>query len=75
MNPIIEKRLPQLRELCRRYHVVRLDVFGPAASEQFDSARSDLDFMVEFLPVPAAMTMGAYLSFKEAMEQLLGREV
>jgi hypothetical protein len=75
MHPIIEERLPQLRELCRRYHVARLDVFGSAASEQFDAALSDLDFVVEYLPVPAAMTMDAYFGFKEALEHLFGRDV
>jgi len=75
MQPIIEERMPQLRELCRRYHVARLDVFGSAVSEQFDADRSDLDFVVEYLPVPAAMTMDAYFGFKEALEHLFGREV
>ncbi|MEE8434174.1 MAG: nucleotidyltransferase domain-containing protein [bacterium] len=75
MQPIIEERMPQLRELCRRYHVARLDVFGSAAGERFDAARSDLDFVVEYLPVPAAMTMDAYFGFKEALEHLFEREV
>ena len=75
MHSFIEERLPQLRELCRRYHVARLDVFGSAASERFDTTRSDLDFVVEYLPVTAAMTMDAYFGFKEGLEQLFGREV
>ena len=75
MHPIIEERLPQLREIFRRYHVARLDVFGSAASERFDAARSDLDFVVGYLPAPEAMTMDAYFGFKEALEHLFEREV
>ncbi len=75
MHPFIEERLPQLGELCRRYYVERLDVFGSAASERFDTAHSDLDFVVEYLPVPEAKTMDAYFGFKAALEKLFGREV
>lgn len=75
MHRVIEERLPELRELCRRHHVARLAVFGSAASGRFDPARSDLDFVVEYLPVQDAMTLGAYLDFKEALERLFGRQV
>ena len=34
--------------LCRRYGVRRLELFGSAATEKFDPARSDLDFILEF---------------------------
>jgi len=40
----------ELRELCRRFHVRRLDLFGSATGDDFDPARSDLDFLVEFEP-------------------------
>ena len=43
----------ELEELCRRFHVRRLDLFGSAASDGFDPARSDLDFLVEFDPTAA----------------------
>lgn len=75
MHPIIAERLPRLRELCRLYHVAKLDLFGSAASEQFNANCSDLDFVVDFLPVPAAMTMDTYFGFKEALEHLFERDV
>ncbi len=34
--------------LCRKYGVRRLLVCGSAVTEQFDDARSDIDFLVEF---------------------------
>ena len=75
MHSIIEERLAKLRELCRRYHVSRLALFGSAVGERFDPTRSDLDFVVEYLSIQEAMTMSAYFDFKEALERLFGREV
>jgi predicted nucleotidyltransferase len=38
-------------DLCRRYGVRRLDVFGSAArGADFDVATSDVDFLVQFGP-------------------------
>jgi predicted nucleotidyltransferase len=38
----------ELRVLCRRFHVRRLDLFGSAARGDFDPERSDVDLLVEF---------------------------
>jgi predicted nucleotidyltransferase len=66
----------QLGKLCRRFHVRRLDVFGSAARGDFDPARSDLDFLVEFdSREPNALSFKIYFSFKESLEALFGRSV
>jgi predicted nucleotidyltransferase len=65
----------ELRELCGRFHVRRLDLFGSAAGENFDPARSDLDFLVEFGPVPPGAYADAFFGLKESLEQLFGRPV
>jgi hypothetical protein len=50
-----------LPELCRRFHVRRLDLFGSAATgHNFDPVRSDLDFLVSFEPLPP----GEYAIFR-----------
>ncbi len=36
MTAIIEQNIEKLIELCRKYHVAALDVFGSAAGEEFD---------------------------------------
>ena len=46
----VAERAPELERLCLRYHVRRLGLFGSAAAGPYDSARSDLDFLVEFQP-------------------------
>lgn len=63
----------ELEELCRRFHVRRLDLFGSAASDGFDPARSDLDFLVEF--EPEALSFNVYFGLKESLEALFGRGV
>jgi uncharacterized protein len=63
----------ELAELCRRFHVRRLDVFGSAARGDFDPARSDLDFLVEF--AAQEDELAGFLDFKAALEALLARRV
>lgn len=60
--------------LCRRLGVARLAVFGSAMTKRFDPARSDVDFLVEFLP-DVEDTFGAYFGLKRALEGVLGRGV
>jgi predicted nucleotidyltransferase len=63
----------ELRDLCRRFHVRRLDVFGSAARGDFDPARSDVDFLVEF--ATQNDDLARFLDFKQALEALLARRV
>jgi uncharacterized protein len=67
----------ELRDLCRRFHVRRLDVFGSAARQaDFDPARSDIDFLVEFdAGAPEALSLKTYLGLKDAIETLFGRKI
>jgi predicted nucleotidyltransferase len=73
---IVERNLPALTELCRRFGVRRLDLFGSAATGRFDPARSDLDFLVEFDPMPPRGGFrGPYFGLLEALETLFARKV
>jgi hypothetical protein len=71
----ISSHREELRELCRRFHVRRLDLFGSATGDDFDPARSDLDFLVEFDPSPPGGYADAFFGLKESLEQLFGRSV
>lgn len=62
-------------ELCRRHHVKTLELFGSAASGQFDADLSDLDFLVEFQPMPPAAHSRDYFGLWFALEDLFGRKV
>jgi predicted nucleotidyltransferase len=50
VNPLIERNLGAIRALCHEFGVARLEVFGSAATPDFDPERSDVDFLVEFPP-------------------------
>ena len=76
MNPLIENKRPALEELCRKYRVTRLEVFGSAAGDSFDPERSDVDFLVEFQTGSnLGPWMANYFDFREELENLLGCKV
>ncbi len=74
MIPEIAAHREELRQLCRRFGVRRLDVFGSAARDgDFDPATSDVDFLVEF--AAAEDDLARFFDFKQALEALLARRV
>lgn len=62
-------------ELCRRFRVTSLAVFGSASRGEFDPSRSDVDFLIELSPPDGISRFDAYFGLKESLEQLLGRPV
>jgi predicted nucleotidyltransferase len=75
VQPDIAQKREALAELCRRFGVERLEVFGSAArGAGFDHNRSDADFLVTFKP-SARNDLAAFADLKEALERLLGRPV
>lgn len=75
MVELIEKHLEQVRALCRRYKVRRLEVFGSATGGQFDAASSDMDFLVEFGPLQEGEYADSYFGLLEELGELFGRKV
>lgn len=74
MHAIVAAKRAELSALCRRFGVVRLDVFGSAArGADFDAGTSDVDFLVEFAPAHDGLV--PYLEFHDALEALLSRPV
>ncbi len=72
---VIEAHRAELDELCRRYGVQRLELFGSATSARFDPKRSDVDFLVEFAELDHLRYADTYFDLVEALEALLGRRV
>jgi uncharacterized protein len=75
MNKLIESRREAVAELCRRYGVIQLEVFGSAVRQDFDETTSDIDLLVRFDDARAPGYADRYLEFAESMEALLGRGV
>lgn len=76
MHQSIEQHRAEIAQLCRRYAVRRLEVFGSAArGVDFDPARSDADFLVDFEPESGLPPLEQFFGLADALEHLLGRPV
>jgi len=75
MVRILESNRGAIADLCARYRVSRLDVFGSALREGFRAAESDLDLLVEFAPMDPYERADAYFGFLEELRDLLGVQV
>ena len=64
-----------LEALCSRYKVRRLELFGSAAVGRDRPGESDLDFLVEFDPLPSGRYADTYFGLLENLQQLFGRPV
>lgn len=72
---MIHNHRKQLTEVCRQFGVERLEVFGSAVRIDFDSQKSDVDFIVRFQTPGEAGYADRYLGLAERLEQVLGRPV
>ena len=75
MNTVIDKYREQVAILCQRTSARQLDACGSAVRDDFDWETSDLDFLVEFDPLPPAQYADAYFTLKEGLEALFDRSV
>lgn len=71
MASLVENRRLELEQVCRRFGIRRLELFGSAARNDFTPA-SDLDFLVKFSGSPS---LDDYLGLRESLKSLFGREV
>lgn len=75
MHPLIAKHHVALEDLCRRYRVHRLELFGSAATGKFEQGRSDLDFLVEFEPLSPVERADVYFGLLLALQDLFRHPV
>ena len=76
MIKIIEQNHGRLRELCGRFCVKRLDVFGSAVSEKlFDQSRSDLDFLVEIESMEPVAHAKSYFGLLAELQDMFPCEI
>lgn len=75
MITLIKNNQSALEQLCRQYGVRRLELFGSALCDENFAKNSDLDFLVEFLPLQWGQKADAYFGLLEALEALFGRSI
>ena len=68
MYQVTEDQRARIAELCRRFGVRRLDLFGSAARGDFQAGRSDVDFLVEFVDEAPRAGLDAYFGLKNGLE-------
>ena len=76
MVKLIEDNYEMLKGLCKQYRVKRFEVFGSALTgEGFDSEKSDVDFLVEFLALGPGEHAKCYFGLLEVLQDLFKRDV
>lgn len=72
IHPSLELPMEAIGELCRRYHVRELSVFGSAVRDDF-RPDSDVDFLVEFEP-EAQIGLGELMGLLDDLTDTVGRK-
>lgn len=75
MVRVLQDKQQAIAEMCARYGVARLDVFGSALREDYQPGESDLDLLVEFGPMDGYAKAVAYFDLLDELRELLGVEV
>ncbi|WP_127477210.1 nucleotidyltransferase family protein [Sulfurivermis fontis] len=76
MHPLVASHRKEIADLCRRYRVRRLEVFGSAArGDDFEPTRSDVDFLVEFEPEGHQISLAEYFELRDSLAKVTGRPV
>lgn len=75
MVALIEAKSTELIQLCQRYDVQRLELFGSATRDDFDPQDSDLDFLVVFPDMDPVTYADAYFGLLSALHDLFERPV
>jgi len=76
MDSIVTDRIPQLVELCKKYHVTTMYLFGSAATGKFDAKTSDIDLLITFSSDVKLLELAdTYFDLMYALDDLFGRKV
>jgi predicted nucleotidyltransferase len=72
---LLAERRDGILDLCRRFGVERLEVFGSAARGDFVPGKSDVDLLVRFGDTGKPGYADRFIGFAEALEMTLGCRV
>lgn len=75
MISLIEDHRGSIEGLCRRFGVVRMDLFGSVLREDFRPGESDVDLLVEFSDRDPYELAKAYFDLLDELRSLLGGRV
>lgn len=73
---VVTEKLAEIRAACEKHKVRTLWLFGSATTDEFDPARSDLDFLVEFEPgVKRGAFDDVYFLLLDDLRAIFGRKI
>lgn len=70
----VDLKTDQLQQLCKKFNVKELYLFGSATTDNF-SEDSDLDFIVKFNRQGFEGAFDQFIDFKQELEQIYGRPI
>jgi uncharacterized protein len=74
MIALVADRKEEIVALCKKHGIVRLELFGSAATGKFDPEKSDLDFIIDLGGYEPGVA-DRFFNFANDVEQLFGRRV
>ena len=75
MISFVQEKQKEVVELCRKFGVKRLELFGTATGANFNQLESDIDFLIEFESSTPAEHASRYFGLLAALQELFGRNV
>ena len=75
MVTTLENKRDVIATLCRKYGVVRMDVFGSAIRDDFRVGESDIDLLADFGDQGPFELIDAYFGLLDELRVLLGPRV
>lgn len=75
MVEILHEKREAIAALCRKYGVVRMDVFGSAVRDDYRSGESDVDLLADFGDQDPFQLIDAYFGLLDELRALLGTDV
>lgn len=72
---LVNKHRDEIEGLCDEFGVQELYLFGSAASGDFRSRTSDLDFMVRFKPTTPAEHADRYFGLIDGLKDIFHRRI
>lgn len=75
MVDVIQRKQADVIDLCVRYRVRRLDVFGSVLGPDYRPGESDIDFLVEFSDMDPYERVDLYFGMLNELRELFGTKV
>ena len=72
---LAQPQLEAITAACRKHHVARLHAFGSVLRPDYRPGESDIDLLVEFLPMDASKLYRAYFALLNDLRQGLAARV